>query len=75
MTRIRPDAEWLYRTVVDDPCTRPARFGVREPYRQGRVFGPYDTVAQARAQKTVVENAGGTAHIEETGIEWGEWVR
>ncbi|WP_282203926.1 hypothetical protein [Kitasatospora fiedleri] len=76
MTRIRPDAERLYRTVVDDACTRPARPFMDTPYPAGHIFGPYDNVAQALAQKTVVENAGGTAHVNETELlEWGEWFR
>ncbi|MFI8084332.1 hypothetical protein ACIF6L_26460 [Kitasatospora sp. NPDC086009] len=73
--KIRPNAERLYRTEVDDACTRPARPGMREPYAAGHVFGPYDNAAQAVAQRTVVEREGGTAHIEETELEWGEWFR
>ncbi len=73
MTTIRPNATRLYRTEVDDACARPARPGMRKPYPVGRVFGPYDNVAQAVAQRTVVERAGGTAHIEEADLEWGEW--
>ncbi|MFI6444686.1 hypothetical protein [Kitasatospora sp. NPDC050543] len=58
---------------VQDSCTDLSRPFQREPYKAGHVFGPYDNVAQAKAQQTVVERAGGYASIDVVYLEWGEW--
>ena len=71
--RIRPGATRLYRVWVDDPCTSLARPFQRKPYASSHAFGPYDSIGPALAQRTVDEAAGGTAHIEESDLEWGEW--